>query len=58
MKHIDWQKLWNDFDKWHERRNRINRCDACGTNTTRYIGWHEQRDHIVKLVNAQLRRSR
>lgn len=54
---IDWKKLWNDFDKWYNKKVEPRRCTKCKQNRYNEPEWDEQQHKIKRLVNAQVRKS-
>lgn len=53
---IDWNKLWNDFDKWYNKKVKPQRCTKCKYNKYNEPEWDEQQRQIQRLINAQVRK--
>ena len=54
---IDWDKVWNNFEKWMVKREENGLCFDCG-HMTDFPDWEEQQKRIQQIVNRQLRRKK
>lgn len=54
---IDWEKLWNDFDRWYSKKVKPQKCTKCKRNHYKDPEWDEQQNKIKMLTNAQIRKS-
>jgi len=51
---INWKKLWEEFNKWHDVRDK---CDKCGSvKFDQSKDWDDQRIKIQQLVSNQLKK--
>jgi len=56
---LEWDAIWDEFDKWYQTSAIKHHCADCKHEhilTTEYPDWEDQQDAIARIVNKYLRR--
>lgn len=52
---INWPKIWEDFNEWLDRKERVTVCKSCTHRSHNTPDWEDQQCKIQRLVNDQVR---